>query len=493
MVTAAALCAILIPRTMASMPPRSGNNISWDVRTGVTCKGEKYEFIHNVTTVNFCKDQCAQAQPTCVGFQWKRRVSPGETHWCTLFNASAFEGASRGGADYDCGCRGTCPSLPPPHPLPPGPPRPPPPGPPGPPAPAPAPPTPNYNKDLGVGLAGCDVVHPQLLVQWRYNATTFTMEATDAGRSCKNPNDPSSCHTVQCLSLDFSYQGLPTPAGSGVILGPTCSKSFAPGANFSAERSSWSLSRSGRLQSMYAGMQGFCLTHAPSGVLELRACAQASSWQLDPKSGRLSVGGGGSGGAPADRSSSAAAKTCLIALNTSGVILAGQHNGSSVAHCDSAPGNLLPFCDVALPIPQRVQNLLSFVSVRELPQNWARFGLPKAPPTGECLHGFVTDCVDNSTCPTIFPDALVTASSWNDTLFEQVGRAISVEGKAVDNIYAAAAAALGSDARGSGPHPHRICWSPDLNPFRHPLWGRGQEVRLAEYALVRTGPTLCVL
>ena len=56
-------------------------------------------------------------------------------------------------------------------------------------------------------------------------------------------------------------------------------------------------------------------------------------------------------------------------------------------------------------------------------------GLPRQMPTGECLHGFVSDCLDNETCPTIFPDGLASASSFNDTLFEAIGRAISVEGR----------------------------------------------------------------
>ena len=84
-------------------------------------------------------------------------------------------------------------------------------------------------------------------------------------------------------------------------------------------------------------------------------------------------------------------------------------------------------------------------------------GLPRQMPTGECLHGFVSDCLDNDTCPTIFPDALASASSFNDSLFEAIGRQISIEGRAVDNI----AAASPRDAHGqySGPlKPHGICW-----------------------------------
>lgn len=77
--------------------------------------------------------------------------------------------------------------------------------------------------------------------------------------------------------------------------------------------------------------------------------------------------------------------------------------------------------------------------------------------------------MDNETCATTFPDGLASASSFNDTLFEAIGRAIATEGRAVNNIVAA------GQTNSEGPtdetlKAHTICWSPDINPFRHPLW-----------------------
>ena len=84
---------------------------------------------------------------------------------------------------------------------------------------------------------------------------------------------------------------------------------------------------------------------------------------------------------------------------------------------------------------------------------------------GECLHGYVTDCIEGS-CPTIFPAALTTASAFNETLFEAVGAAISVEGRALTNLIARNK----TGAVKGGTRSHTICWAPDINPFRHPLW-----------------------
>eukprot|EP01050_Picozoa_sp_SAG11_P002506 SAG11_NODE_128_length_15542_cov_6.432105_8_plen_450_part_00 len=111
---------------------------SWDVRVGRTCGGAKYDFKSNVSSVAACKARCAADTPRCVAFEWKNSVDPKSTHWCTLFNASAFTGRLGTNKEYDCGCRGQCPVAPSPPAPHPHPPHPHPPGPPGP-APPPAP------------------------------------------------------------------------------------------------------------------------------------------------------------------------------------------------------------------------------------------------------------------------------------------------------------------------------------------------------------------
>ncbi|GAB2557883.1 glycoside hydrolase family 3 protein [Rhodanobacter koreensis] len=68
---------------------------------------------------------------------------------------------------------------------------------------------------------------------------------------------------------------------------------------------------------------------------------------------------------------------------------------------------------------------------------------------------------------TVFPQAIGLAASWNPDLLQQVGTTVSIEARAKFN------------AVGSG-HDHvryqgLTIWSPNINIFRDPRWGRGQE------------------
>jgi beta-glucosidase len=81
----------------------------------------------------------------------------------------------------------------------------------------------------------------------------------------------------------------------------------------------------------------------------------------------------------------------------------------------------------------------------------------------EGLHG-----VARSGFATVFPQAIGLAASWNAELLKQVGTVVSVEARAKFNL-----------AGGAG-HDHRryeglTVWSPNINIFRDPRWGRGQE------------------
>ena len=81
----------------------------------------------------------------------------------------------------------------------------------------------------------------------------------------------------------------------------------------------------------------------------------------------------------------------------------------------------------------------------------------------EGLHG-----VARSGYATVFPQAIGLAASWNAELLKQVGTVVSVEARAKFNL-----------AGGAG-HDHRryeglTVWSPNINIFRDPRWGRGQE------------------
>ena len=60
---------------------------------------------------------------------------------------------------------------------------------------------------------------------------------------------------------------------------------------------------------------------------------------------------------------------------------------------------------------------------------------------------------------TQFPQAITTGAAFDDALVEQIGTAISTEARAFANNGRA----------------HLDFWTPDVNPFRDPRWGRGHE------------------
>jgi beta-glucosidase len=92
-----------------------------------------------------------------------------------------------------------------------------------------------------------------------------------------------------------------------------------------------------------------------------------------------------------------------------------------------------------------------------------RLNLPDYQWWSEALHGFAF-----SPHATNFPEPIGLAASFNAPLIQQVAEAIKVEGLQAGDAIVAAGAPL---ALGAG----RTYWSPNINIFRDPRWGRGQE------------------
>ncbi len=134
-----------------------------------------------------------------------------------------------------------------------------------------------------------------------------------------------------------------------------------------------------------------------------------------------------------------------------------------------AYGADLPFQNPALPIDQRVADLVSRLTPEEKVSQMTmtaaaipRFGIPEYTWWNEGLHG-----IARSGTATVFPQAIGLAATWDTALMHSVGDTISTEARAK---YAYAS------AHGN----HRIyfgltIWSPNINIFRDPRWGRGQE------------------
>ena len=99
-------------------------------------------------------------------------------------------------------------------------------------------------------------------------------------------------------------------------------------------------------------------------------------------------------------------------------------------------------------------------------EDWAtpipRLGIPDYQTWNEALHG-----VARAGYATVFPQAIGMAATWDQKMVESMGTTISTEARAKYN-----------QAQSEG--NHRIFfgltfWSPNINIFRDPRWGRGQE------------------
>lgn len=91
-----------------------------------------------------------------------------------------------------------------------------------------------------------------------------------------------------------------------------------------------------------------------------------------------------------------------------------------------------------------------------------RLGIPAYNWCSEALHG-----VARAGLATVFPQAIGLAATWDTALMLEVATAISDEARAKHH----AAAARGSRQVYQG----LTLWSPNINLFRDPRWGRGQE------------------
>lgn len=131
--------------------------------------------------------------------------------------------------------------------------------------------------------------------------------------------------------------------------------------------------------------------------------------------------------------------------------------------------NKQPFRNSKLTVDERVADLLKQLTLEEkislLGYNSKaipRLGIPAYNWWNESLHG-----VARAGNATIFPQAIGMAASFNDALLNEVATTISTEARAKYNL-----------AEKSGQHLQYMgltFWSPNINIFRDPRWGRGQE------------------
>lgn len=128
-----------------------------------------------------------------------------------------------------------------------------------------------------------------------------------------------------------------------------------------------------------------------------------------------------------------------------------------------------PFQNPELPVEERIENLLSLLEPEEkvgLMMNSSkavpRLGIPDYDWWNEALHG-----VARSGLATVFPQAIGMAATWNEPEHLQTFEIISDEARAKYNE------AVRNNNRGR--YYGLSFWTPNINIFRDPRWGRGQE------------------
>ena len=127
--------------------------------------------------------------------------------------------------------------------------------------------------------------------------------------------------------------------------------------------------------------------------------------------------------------------------------------------------------DALQPVAARVQDLVHRLSLAEKAQQMRntapaipRLGIPAYDYWNECLHG-----VARAGNATVFPQAIGMAATWNVPLIRAEAEVIATEARAKHNDYAGKHD--GDSARFHG----LTFWTPNINIFRDPRWGRGQE------------------
>ena len=144
-------------------------------------------------------------------------------------------------------------------------------------------------------------------------------------------------------------------------------------------------------------------------------------------------------------------------------------NESEVKESDSSESSPLPYLNPQLDADERAADLCQRLTLEEkaaLMRNGSpaieRLGIPMFEWWSEALHGAARNGY-----ATVFPIPMAMASSFDNALLEKVFTAVGDEMRAKNNI----ARKTGTVGRYQG----LSIWTPNINIFRDPRWGRGQE------------------
>ena len=127
------------------------------------------------------------------------------------------------------------------------------------------------------------------------------------------------------------------------------------------------------------------------------------------------------------------------------------------------------YLDPTRPVDERARDLVSRMTLEEKVHQMAsdaeaidRLGVAQYNWWNECLHG-----VGRAGLATVFPQAIGLAATWDTGHMHRVATAISDEARAKHHDFA---------RRGKrGIYEGLTFWTPNINIFRDPRWGRGME------------------
>src|SRR5947199_9213975 len=155
----------------------------------------------------------------------------------------------------------------------------------------------------------------------------------------------------------------------------------------------------------------------------------------------------------------------LLAILGIAVFSLGSSSQSTVANSSTPP----VFRDPSAPLERRVDDLISRMTLEEKVSQLMndasaipRLGIPAYNWWNECLHG-----VARAGLATVFPETIGMAATWDTELLLQIGTVISTEARAKNNEFV---------RRGErNIYEGLTFWTPNINIFRDPRWGRGME------------------
>ncbi len=152
-------------------------------------------------------------------------------------------------------------------------------------------------------------------------------------------------------------------------------------------------------------------------------------------------------------------------------VVGAQLTGRGFPDCTKAPLKGKPVCNQNLDPLARATSLIKEWTLEEKLNNTGhvspgvpRLGIPAYTWWQEALHGVASSPgVNFSTqgpfsCATSFPQPILMGAAFDDQLIKEVATVISTEARAFNNAKRA-----GLDF-----------WTPNINPFKDPRWGRGQ-------------------